>query len=105
MDMNIDSVTLSTRKGLGSIYNKWRNEYINKRTNENFKTYVTKSNDNLFLLEELFTDYGHSSTTKNDTFERSSMVELKNNKLLFMDPDEAKAYILDLSKVDSNSEE
>lgn len=105
MDMNIDSVTLSTRKGLGSIYNKWRNEYINKRTNENFKTYVTKSNDNLFLLEELFTDYGHKSTTKNDTFERSSMVELKNNKLLFMDPDEAKAYILDLSKVDSNSEE
>ena len=103
--MNIDSVTLSTRKGLGSIYNKWRNEYINKRTNENFKTYVTKSNDNLFLLEELFTDYGHKSTTKNDTFERSSMVELKNNKLLFMDPDEAKAYILDLSKVDSNSEE
>ena len=105
MDMNIDSVTLSTRKGLGSIYNKWRNEYINKRTNENFKTYVTKSNDNLFLLEELFTDYGHSSTTKNDTFERSSMVELKNNKLLFMDPDEAKAYILDLSTVNLQSEE
>lgn len=105
MDMNIDSVTLSTRKGLGSIYNKWRNDYINKRTNENFKTYVTKTNENLFLLEELFTDYGHKSTTKNDTFELSSMVELKNNKLLFMDPDEAKAYILDLSTVNLQSEE
>lgn len=105
MDMNIDSVTLSTRKGLGSIYNKWRNEYINKRTNENFKTYVTKSNDNLYLLEELFTDYGHKIGAENDTFERSSMVELKNNKLLFMDPDEAKAYILDLSTVNLQSEE
>lgn len=105
MDMNIDSVTLSTRKGLGSIYNKWRNDYINKRTNENFKTYVTKTNENLFLLEELFTDYGHKIGAENDTFERSSMVELKNNKLLFMDPDEAKAYILDLSTVNLQSEE
>ena len=36
--MGFDSVSLSTRTGLGSIYNQWKYAISNKKTTDNFKT-------------------------------------------------------------------
>lgn len=102
--MGFDSVSLSTRTGLGSIYNQWKYAISNKKTTDNFKTYLLSSQEHLNQLEGLFTDYGHVDKSYGDTFVRESIVELKDGRLLCMDPNEAKAYILDLNDVNSSSE-
>ena len=102
--MGFDSVSLSTRTGLGSIYTQWKWAVSNKKTTDNFKTYLLSSQEHLNKLEGLFTDYGHTNDSCGDTFVRESIVELKDGRLLCMDPNEAKAYILDLNNVNSSSE-
>ncbi len=102
--MGFDSVSLSTRTGLGSIYTQWKWAVSNKKTTDNFKTYLLSSQEHLNKLEGLFTDYGHTNGSCGDTFVRESIVELKDGRLLCMDPNEAKAYILDLNNVNSSSE-
>ena len=102
--MGFDSVSLSTRTGLGSIYTQWKWAVSNKKTTDNFKTYLLSSQEHLNKLEGLFTDYGHTDGSCGDTFVRESIVELKDGRLLCMDPNEAKAYILDLNNVNSSSE-
>lgn len=102
--MGFDSVSLSTRTGLGSIYTQWKWAVSNKKTTDNFKTYLLSSQEHLNKLEGLFTDYGHTDSSCGDTFVRESIVELKDGRLLCMDPNEAKAYILDLNNVNSSSE-
>lgn len=102
--MGFDSVSLSTRTGLGSIYTQWKWAVSNKKTTDNFKTYLLSSQEHLNKLEGLFTDYGHTEGSCGDTFVRESIVELKDGRLLCMDPNEAKAYILDLNNVNSSSE-
>ena len=103
--MGIDSVSLSTRTGLGSIYNQWKYAVNNKKTTDNFKTYLLSSQEHLNQLETLFTDYGHVSGACGDTFVKESIIELQDGRLLCLDPDEAKAYILDLNDVNSNSQQ
>lgn len=102
--MGFDSVSLSTRTGLGSIYTQWKWAVSNKKTTDNFKTYLLSSQEHLNKLEGLFKDYGHDDDSYGDTFVRESIVELKDGRLLCMDPNEAKAYILDLNNVNSSSE-
>ena len=103
--MGIDSVNLSTRTGLGSIYNQWKYAINNKKTTDNFKTYLLSSQEHLNQLECLFTDYGHVDESYGDTFVKESIVELSDGRLLCMDPNEAKAYILDLNSVNSSSQQ
>ena len=102
--MGFDSVSISTRTGLGSIYNQWKYAVNNKKTTDNFKTYLLSSQEHLNQLEGLFTDYGHVDGSYGDTFVRESIVELKDGRLLCMDPTEAQAYILDLNEVNSTSQ-
>ena len=103
--MGIDSVSLSTRTGLGSIYNQWKYAVNNKKTTDNFKTYLLSSQEHLNQLETLFTDYGHVSGACGDTFVKESIIELQDGRLLCLDPTEAQAYILDLNGVNSNSQQ
>ncbi len=102
--MGFDSISISTRTGLGSIYNQWKYAVNNKKTTDNFKTYLLSSQEHLNQLEGLFTDYGHVDGSYGDTFVRESIVELKDGRLLCMDPTEAQAYILDLNEVNSTSQ-
>lgn len=102
--MGFDCVSLSTKSDLGVIYRQWLNARDNKRISSDFKTYLLSSQEHLNKLEGLFKDCGHIDGACGDTFVRESIVELKDGRLLCMDPNEAKAYILDLNEVSSSSE-
>ena len=102
--MGFDCVSLSTKSNLGEIYKQWKIARNNKRISSDFKTYLLSSQEHLNKLEGLFKDCGHIDGACGDTFVRESIVELKDGRLLCMDPNEAKAYILDLNEVSSSSE-
>ena len=89
--MGLDTVSLSTKKNMYTVYRDWR--YSD--TKLDFKSYLLEKDERIEAFANSFKQYNSG-----DMFTRETVVELEDGRLLCFDPDEfSKAYLIDLSDV------
>ena len=91
LKMGLDTVSLSTKKNMYTVYRDWR--YSD--TKLDFKSYLLEKDERIEAFANSFKQYNSG-----DMFTRETVVELEDGRLLCFDPDEfSKAYLIDLSDV------
>lgn len=92
--MGLDTVSLSTKKNMYTVYKDWR--YSDSKLD--FKTYLLEKDERIEAFANSFKQYNSG-----DMFTKESVVELEDGRLLCFDPDEfSKAYLIDLRDITKN---
>ena len=92
--MGLDTVSLSTKKNMYTVYRDWR--YSDSKLD--FKSYMLEKDERIEAFANSFKQYNSG-----DMFTKETVVELEDGRLLCFDSDEfTKAYLIDLSDITKN---
>ena len=91
--MGLDTVSLSTKKNMYTVYKDWR--YSDSKLD--FKTYLLEKDERIEAFANSFKQYNSG-----DMFTKESVVELEDGRLLCFDADQAQAYILNFEDINKN---
>ena len=92
--MGLDTVSLSTKKNMYTVYRDWR--YSDSKLD--FKSYMLEKDERIEAFANSF-----KQDNSGDMFTKETVVELEDGRLLCFDSDEfTKAYLIDLSDITKN---